>query len=135
MSRKEPMGSSQDGEVLQFEVRVCNKYSSSEDQAPRIVQIKIFDILYNNQACNLFYLRDITRLIESRREKGRMRLGRDHNVLLFLNDPEQFIADLRQHLIGELSRFAADRLCSGLKDLKYAIDDFVWLVAKMQGRF
>ena len=44
---------------LQFLVDTPNRYENSED-AKKIVEINIIDILYNNKVSNLVYMRDIT---------------------------------------------------------------------------
>lgn len=56
-----------------FEVEAHNSYQVSEGNVGyeddntnlvRTVQIKILDVLFNNQVCSLVYMRDITSLIQ-----------------------------------------------------------------------
>ena len=44
---------------LHFLVETPNKYENAED-AQKIVEINIIDILYDNKVSNLIYMRDIT---------------------------------------------------------------------------
>ena len=44
-------------------VKPPNKYASESDQAATMetfVQIRIFDVIYNNKLCSLIYMRDIS---------------------------------------------------------------------------
>ena len=40
-----------------------NRYECNDGTEERVVQTKILDILYDNEVCNLVYMRDITDLV------------------------------------------------------------------------
>ena len=46
--------------VQKFEMTQPNKYLDEESQKSLKVNLMIFDIMYNNEICNLVYLHDIT---------------------------------------------------------------------------
>lgn len=50
---------------LHFIVDKPNRYETSED-AQKIVEMKIIDILYDNKLSNLVYMRDITNYIKQK---------------------------------------------------------------------
>ena len=50
---------------LHFIVDKPNRYETAED-AQKIVEMKIIDILYDNKLSNLVYMRDITNYIKQK---------------------------------------------------------------------
>lgn len=83
-----------------FEVESANQYSEKEDKK-RVVQIKILDVLYNDQVCDLIYMQDITKVYREQ-EVAKTR----ENILMAtyftsqeLQAPQQTILFLTKQLI------------------------------------
>ena len=45
-----------------FSVKGANKYEES-GTASKIVEIKLIEIVYKNELCNLIYMRDVTKMV------------------------------------------------------------------------
>lgn len=62
--------------VTCFSVQKPNRYA--EEAKSKILQVKIFDVLFNEDICNLVYMRDITKLMD----KNDMALSQTSQVQL-----------------------------------------------------
>ena len=78
-------------------VRSSNQYEVNDvgsEQKRQIVEIKILDVLYDNQVCKLVYLRDITKLQNQLRETHQRTVAAEKvqsHTIEFLEDPRRFV--------------------------------------------
>lgn len=84
------------GSVMRFQVvRPSNQYEADDanaEQKRQVVEIKILDVLYDNQVCKLAYLRDITKLHKHLRET-QLNTEEQTQTNDFLKNPERFVAN------------------------------------------
>jgi len=83
---------------MQFAVKSPNKYESA-DTSIKYLKIKILDVFFNSQVCSLVYIRDITKLIEIKRngmEKNAQLEGK-----LLLNNPNKFLTNVMEILLSQ----------------------------------
>ena len=66
MEFDDPIGGQNSQSLKIFEVQNANmhKYSQQNSAEKRTVRIKIFDVLYNDQVCNLVYMQDISQVMK-----------------------------------------------------------------------
>ena len=106
-------------------VKPPNKYASESDQATSMetfVQIRIFDVIYNNKLCSLIYMRDISSivteapLIQTERKRPQSSISASTSRLFETSKPA-FQPDNLVSAIGEPSAKAAGKAVFQINNL------------------
>ena len=111
---------------LQFVVDTPNNYESAED-AQKIVEMNIIDILYDNKVSNLVYMRDITSYVKqnplliAQKEAEDEDLDVEKVTRVLLKSPTIYFKNLAQKVNNEIGIFQnkRDEIIAKLNSIRY----------------